>query len=286
MNEEMELSVDVGEVLNADAELVVRGSGGIRNSIRNRQLSLFKKQPKRSTVELVQRDLKVIEFILDMKFAGYSEVFEKFFSTTHAGNKTESKEWARKRLRQLENAGFLISAVSITGGPQVYCAAFKGYYTLKNLNPERTFPRPTATLDTRTFIHDKEVLLARLKIERAWGDIQWMSDRKLRQGFGEPFGLSGIHVPDAVFMQPELGWVAFELEIAIKTKDRYADKVARYVRLIRESRMKTLGIRNVTYRCLRSAVFEALAKECRPYGDMFSVELCDSLSNRELGVSV
>lgn len=252
----------------------------VGNEFRDRSLLNLKKKSKVLRVELVERDLKVIEFILDMKFAGYAEVFEKFFARTLRGVEAQSEEWARKRLRQLEKAGFLRAGISVTGGPWVYSATFKGYYALTNVYPERIFTKPTGGLDTRTFIHDKELLLARLELERLYGEVNWISDRKLRQDFGKAIGLSGVHVPDGLYEVQNEGLTAFELEIASKTKALYAIKIARYVRLIRESLGKPGGLKKVHYRCLRHCVFEALKEVTRPYGEMFFVEFREPLSNR------
>jgi hypothetical protein len=233
-------------------------------------------------LELVERDLKVIEFILDMKFSGCAEVFEKFFAKTHGEVQAKSPEWARKRMRQLVNAGFLRPSVSATGGPWVYSAAFKRYRALCEIYPEREFAKPSGGLDTRTFIHDKELLLSRLELERRGGEVNWVSDRKLRQGFERSVGLSGVHVPDGLYEVASDGLTAFELEIASKSLAVYADKIASYVELIRESDSKPGASRKVHYRCLKKSVFNSLKDETRSYGDMFFVELREPLSRRQV----
>lgn len=256
-----------------DEELSVVPREGVV-SVREEQLSFFGKRRSRVRVELVERDLRVIEFILDMKFAGCAEVFERFFSRVHDGEvMAASHEWARKRLRQLTQGGFLRAGVGVHGGASVYFATFKAFYALNSVYPERVFPKPTGGLDLRTFVHDRELLAVRMEYERTAPSVSWVSDRRLKQGFASDIGLSGVHVPDALIELPGAGLVAFELEIAMKSRERYRDKVARYVRLIRESRAKPKGLRKVIYRCLREPVFEALSKECRVYGDMFEVVL-------------
>lgn len=241
-------------------------------SIREEQLSFFGKSRSRVRVELVDRDLRVLEFILDMKFAGCAEVFDRFFSRVHDGEVVAaSHEWTRKRLRQLTQGGFLRAGVGVHGGAAVYFATFKAFYALSSVYPERVFPKPTGGLDLRTFVHDRELLAVRMEYERTAPSVSWVSDRRLKQGFASDIGLSGVHVPDALIELPGVGLVALELEIAMKSRERYRDKVARYVRLIRESRAKPKGLRKVIYRCLREPVFVALSKECRVYGDMFEV---------------
>ncbi len=243
-------------------------------SFREEQLSFFGKRRPHVRVELVERDLRVLEFILDMKFAGCAEVFERFFSRVHDGEvMAASHEWTRKRLRQLTKGGFLRAGVGVHGGASVYFATFKAFYALSSVYPERIFPKPTGGLDLRTFVHDRELLAVRMEYERTVPGVAWVSDRRLKQGSASDIGLSGVHVPDALIELPGVGLVALELEIAMKSRERYREKVARYVRLIRESRANPKGLRKVIYRCLREPVFEALSKECRVYGDMFEVIL-------------
>lgn len=259
--------------LKPDSRMEVIGGGGIRNSIREKQLSFFKKGQTRLCVELVERDLKVLEFILEMKFAGYSEVFEKFFSAPRTGGSTESMEWARKRLRQLEQAGFLQSEVSLLGGSKVYVVTLKGYYALSRVFPERGFPKPNVGLDLRTFAHDRELILFRLEVENGNGDVAWISDKKLKHGDGEVFGLSGGDVPDGLMKIPVLGWVAVEIEIATKARQRYRDKVQFYLKLIRDRKGESNAVQLVRFICLRESCFKILSDECSAYGDYFSVEL-------------
>lgn len=267
--------IQEGSVGSEDAVSVV--SREVVESVREEQLSFFGKRRSRIRVELVERDLRVLEFILDMKFAGCAEVFEKFFSRVHDGEVlAASQEWTRKRLRQLTQGGFLRAGVGIHGGASVYFATFKAYYALSSVYPERVFPKPTGGLDLRTFVHDRELLAVRMEYERTMPGVSWVSDRRLKQGFASGIRLAGVHVPDALIDLPGVGTAALELEIAMKSRDRYRDKVARYVRLIRDSRAKPNGLRKVIYRCLRKPVFEALSKECRVYGDMFEVVLSKS----------
>lgn len=267
------LAMVVG-LLVVPREGVVMSSRKHVDEVREEQRSFFGKRRSRVRVELVERDLRVLEFILDMKFAGCAEVFEKFFSRVHDGEVlAASHAWTRKRLRQLTQGGFLRAGVGVSGGASVYFATFKAYYALASVYPDRVFPKPTGGLDLRTFVHDRELLAVRMEYERLASNAVWVSDRRLKQGFASDLGLSGVYVPDGLMELPNGSVIALELEIAMKSRERYRDKVARYVRLIRDSRAKPRGLRKVVYRCLREPVFEALSKECRVYGDMFEVVL-------------
>ena len=252
--------------------------------LREEQLSFFKRSFKRNRVELVARDLEILEFILDMKFAGGSEVFTKFFSRVANDQDSTSTKWAKKRLMQLERGGFLRSAIGIGVREKVYFATFKAFYAVSTVSPERQFPKPTGGLDLRTFAHDRELLLLRMAYESQLGEVDWVSDRRLKQGFATDLGLSGVYVPDALVAMPAIGRVAIELEIAMKSQSRYRDKVSRYVRLIREGRDKPLGLRKVIFHVLRKPVFEVLKRECDIYQGMFEVILSPHLTCASGGV--
>lgn len=266
--------------LNSESvEAVVSEQGGCAPKKREQQLSFFKRRPKSHTVEIVERDLKVLDFILDMKFATAQEVYEKFFARSsdlpQVGHPTK---WTKRRLMQLARSGFLKSTIGIGVQELVYVATFKAYYLLNSFSPSVLRPKPTGGLDLRTFVHDRELLLLRMDFERRHGDVAWISDRRLKQGFGETLGIFGSDVPDAVLRLPDVGLVALELEIATKSRIRYREKISRYVRLIRESRGKPDGIKKVIYVCHRKLVFEILRDETRIYGGLFEVCLVEPLS--------
>ncbi len=257
---------------------LVEGGGDFKKA--EAQLSFFRSRPRRLAIELVERDLKVIDFILDMKFATATDIQQKFFARApELPPVLHPTKWAKRRLMQLSRAGFLRPAVGIGIRESVYFATFKAYYALNAVYPSELRPKPTGGLDLRTFVHDRELLLLRQEYAERFGEVDWVSDRRLKQGHGATLGLLGPDVPDAVIVLPEIGRVAIELEIASKSRARYREKIARYVRLIRESRTKPDGIRKVTYHCLRRPVLEIVRAETRIYGDLF--EVVDSNSSTE-----
>ncbi|MBN8540789.1 MAG: hypothetical protein J0L82_10420 [Deltaproteobacteria bacterium] len=266
--------------LDSDSvEVVVSEQGGFAPKKREQQLSFFKRRPRSPTVEIVERDVKVLDFILDMKFATATEVYEKFFARSpdlpQVGHPTK---WTKRRLMQLTRSGFLKSTVGIGVQELVYVSTFKAYYLLNSFSPSVLRPKPTGGLDLRTFVHDRKLLLLRMDFERKHGDVAWISDRRLKQGISETLGIFGSDVPDAVVKLPQVGVVALELEIATKSRVRYREKISRYVRLIRESRSKPDGIRKVIYVCHRKPVFEILRDETRIYGGLFEVRLVEPFS--------
>ena len=77
------------------------------------------KSKSAKSVVLTDRDFEVLEFIMDMKFAGVDEVFEKFFKVTLSNEPAKSSLWAKKRLMQLEQGKFLKGSCPLTGAVEL-----------------------------------------------------------------------------------------------------------------------------------------------------------------------
>jgi hypothetical protein len=82
------------EIANVD----VANSSGFRKSDKKAD---FRK------VKLTRRDLEILKFILEMKFASLAEIHWRFFRNLANGSESRSKIWSDQRLRQLCQAGFL-----------------------------------------------------------------------------------------------------------------------------------------------------------------------------------
>lgn len=226
-------------------------------------------------VELTKRDFEILEFMLDMKFASAREVFEKYFKETLSGEAAKSIAWAKKRLLQLERGGFLRAIYSFYDSTRYYVVTRKGYQTLVSILPEKEFTNYSGGFDLRTFIHDREVLFERLRIESTLQASNWISDRRLRAGHGSIFGFSGHYIPDGVFTLPSGEKEAVEIEISRKSTRKYRDKISRYVKLIRERRGDPSMVKRVRFRCYQSFVFNAIQEIARIHPETILVELCD-----------
>ncbi len=85
------------------------------------------------------------------------------------------------------------------------------------------------------------------------------------------FNFNSEFIPDAVVKRPNGDLEVLELEIAYKSRPRYLAKIQFFKDLMRNPENDKTRISKVIYVCMRPTVFKALAEECRPYGDMFSV---------------
>jgi hypothetical protein len=140
-----------------------------------------------------------------------------------------------------------------------------------NFKPELFVTKPSGGFDQRTFHHDRGVLKARLFLESLGLVNSWLSDRKLKSSTELTGGLSTHYIPDAIYVGPCRARVAFELEIAVKAKSRYQDKVKKYVQLMRAPNPSQKIFDRVQFVCAKDTVAKFLIKETRIYGELFQV---------------
>ena len=228
-------------------------------------------------VILTSRDLEVIEFIIDMKFASIDDIYRKFFRFTLSTEPSKSDFWTRKRLFQLEQGKFLKAHSVETKRLTYYTATFKAYYALSTIHPERAITKPIGGFDQRTFSHDKIVCKCRLDLEDVLKVSSWLSDRKLKSSSELSGGLSSVHVPDAIYTLPSGQRVAFELEISRKSKARYLDKIKKYVSVLRSQDLTKKKFDVVQFVCTQDPVFEFLSQNTKIYGSLFNVQTMSQL---------
>jgi len=219
---------------------------------------------------LTDRDLKILQFCSEMKFASLEALFEKFFALRIDGDPASSVSWTRKRLSQLEKASFLKGVYSFSERQRYYTGTMKAYFALKQVCTSQYLVRPTVGFDQRTFFHDKTVLLMRINFEKSHQCQNWISERQIRgaKELNDWFGAG--YVPDGIVHSSNGVRSAFELEIAVKSKKRYSDKIKRYIKLLRNSNRSLIDL--VHFVCARDSVLEILKTETRLYPDLFLIE--------------
>lgn len=233
-------------------------------------LSVNPKTTKSRAVILSDRDLTILEFLLDMKFASLKDIFERFFSVTLQGEPARSNEWAIRRLQQLEKAQLVKSVHSFSERRRYFIATLKAYRAVTDRKPMGFVSKPLQTIDLKTFLHDKMVLESRIILENQRAATCWVSDRKLRSSAELAGGLSKKYIPDGIYTEDNIK-TAIEIEIAVKSKVRYQDKIKKYVQLMRSQDVKHKTFDRVLFVCAKDNIFEFLSKETKIYGDLFEV---------------
>lgn len=183
-------------------------------------------------MKITNRDLEIIRFVLDMKFASIPDIHTKFFKYRNDGKVSESEWWARERLRDLVIHGFLRSVRFRFENKCYYMGTTNGYWFATNsISIDSPIAKPINKIDIRTFEHDCHVLSARLLLEGHEKVTHWQSDRQLKESYYDYFTRSSTRdfCPDGVYKSVNGKLIAFEYELAQKTKKRYQDKIRQYI---------------------------------------------------------
>lgn len=230
----------------------------------------FRKDSFENEVFVRERDLEIVRFLLEMKFSTTQQLFERFFKETRTGI-SNNMHWCQRRLSQIESLNYIKSIKSFYGGKRLYLPTPNGYYGFINMMRGKFVPKPFGGMDLNTFQHDLSLVDLRLEFEKKFKVTNWISDRVLRSDpiYKEVFDLD--HIPDAIFTTKENKKVALELEISVKGKKKYQEKINSYVRLMRKGESQS-PFEKVIYVCIRENVFRYVKRETEIYQDLFEVK--------------
>lgn len=240
------------------------------------QQKLIQKENFRLTV----RDLDIIEFVLEMKFSTIEDIHSKFFKYTKQGGKSLCLRWARERVANLVKANFL-KVVKDVCHKTLYIATTKGYLFLKNSRFGRLFSRPLADVDGRTYDHDQIVIQIRTLLEQNGKIVSWVSERQLSEFDEYRKYLSTEFRPDAIYKTKDGKKVAFELEIARKSKDRYQQKIKRYIQLMLENDKQPI-FDLVHFVCENETVMELIKDQTELFQSCFQFNLLSEIIEQRI----
>ena len=221
--------------------------------------------------------MDIFEFTLEMKFADLSSIHEKFFLNLRSGKRSVSDWWARERLKLLKQHGFLTAKRISFVGNSYFLATELAHIALTNMRYERSYVRPIRNIDVRSFDHDAKVIEARLALERLGRVTNWVSERRLKSEMTVASGFPRAYQPDAIYQNKHGEPMAFELELAPKTKGRYAEKIRKYVDVIRQAELGSQGFRGVLFVVCDDRVFNTLNDLTRRHDGKFKVEKFNEL---------
>lgn len=227
-------------------------------------------------MQITERDLEIIGFVLAMKFASVGDIHRKFFKIKRDGSFSNSEWCTRERLRQLIEMGYLNSVRYRFEQKSYYVGTKHGYDLIHYSAAALTPPKPIRQIDIRTFDHDLLVLKSRLVLEEFEKVKNWESDRQLKIQYTEYFQFRSCRdsTPDGVYWTSDGKRVAFEYEIARKSTQRYRDKIRKYV-----SRIRHEGVNegpkydHVRMVCERESVFRILKEQTKIYSQFFTIQL-------------
>lgn len=222
-------------------------------------------------IRFTERDREILLFLFNMKFAEREDLHQKFFSRLQNGERSQSITYAAERISLLKKQNLLFAMKHPLKWSSILLPSLRAYYLISEMCPGEKITKPTRSYDLNTFSHDLKLVKLRLVLEEMLGLTDWISDRQLRATPELTGGLSGTYVPDAIYTTPSGEKVALELEISTKAKDRYREKVKRYVYLLRSSK-EVKPFQRVQFICATEVVKRHLERETKLYPEYFSVE--------------
>lgn len=184
-----------------------------------------------SGFRLTERDFEIFKFLYDQKFCALDTLYFRFFDLRASVEDpiAENMPAARQRLGILKRAGFLKTEKVYSESKSVYLLAKKGFKALQERFPELTYGAPIQSVDFRNFEHDSRVNLIRVALERRGKALKWYPERRIRiagfRSLGSVPILPDTVIPDAVFLSSKGERVALELEISVRKKSRFRQKV-------------------------------------------------------------
>lgn len=178
-----------------------------------------------------KRDLEVLRFCLEMKFADVESLNQVFFDA-----ESQDMFGARKRIQKLEAVGFLRSVSLLSGtAKKFYLTTPKGHRELLKVATSGVIPSPVSKLSVVTFEHDLGVLKSRLELQRQGRASNWRSERLLKSQVEAATGrLKRDFMPDAIFTSKHGKVCAFEYENKPKSENQLREKVFRLNALMAE----------------------------------------------------
>lgn len=178
-----------------------------------------------------KRDLEILRFCLEMKFADVESLNQVFFDA-----KSQDMFGARKRLQKLEAVGLLRSVSLLSGtAKKFYLTTPKGHRELLKVATSVVIPNPVSKISVVTFEHDLGVLKSRLELQRQGRASNWRSERLLKSQVEAATGrLKRDFMPDAIFTSKHGKVCAFEYENKPKSEKQLREKVFRLNALMTE----------------------------------------------------
>lgn len=235
-------------------------------------------------INVTLRDLEIIKFILQMKFAKVEDIHKRFFRVKASGTESVTLRSAYRRLRLLEQNGFLTHTRNFLVNEKIYLATPKSFFLLqKNTSDFTSTPYPTKRLDHRTFEHDHLLVKLREVLENHHAVSEWKSDRYIRTAKEfETINHLKI-VPDGIFKSRDGQKIAFELELSLKSKSRYRSKIRTIVDYLRMHNLDR-AFNKVIFAYASKPVLNALSNEISIYPQYFTLVPLEKLQSLDASI--
>lgn len=184
---------------------------------------------------LTIRDMEILKFINEFGFFEMPQIEKRF---------------NMKKPRSYQVMSRLIDAELVKH--QRIFHGRHGVFYLSKRGADCTDLPPIKGIPKDNYIHQLKIIDLYLLLRTRFPDFNWISERRIKhEEFMEVIGKKHSHLPDGIFIDPDLGQIAIEVELTMKSKKRLEDILWDY--------MLHKHIKEVWYYCA-SDVAEKVAK--------------------------
>jgi hypothetical protein len=187
-------------------------------------------EKKSAGFRLTDRDVAILGFLMDQKFASLEQIYFRFFDVraSNLDPLPPGLHVTRQRIQVLMRGGLVSSQRVFSESKSLYLLTQFGHQVLESRRPEDVFAPATRDIDFRNYEHDTKINDCRIAIERAGKVVKWIPERRIRMnGFASQhsaYKLPKEIVPDGVFISSKGERIAFEIETTHRKKSRYEAK--------------------------------------------------------------
>lgn len=220
-----------------------------------------------------------------MKFSRVVDIYNKFFKINFSGHESLTLRSAYRRLQLLEENSFLLSTKNFESAEKLYLLSAKGYYLLLRTNRiHNTMAFPVRKIDSRTYAHDLKLIQIRQRLESDKKINKWVSERSLKsEAEYLPLQKQSIS-PDALIVDAVGNKYALELELTLKSKNRYKEKIKNIVDYLRNTPDNEKSFIKVIYLVDKKSIKSCLFSEILIYKRYFYIFSVDEFLNYSGGV--
>lgn len=227
---------------------------------------------------ITERDISVLHFIFQMRFATSLQIMKACFEERRDGKKRTSDLYIKRRLNQLVEAKLLLIGLPPVGGRQHYLYKIsRAGLRVIEAKGISTFVSHPPKLRNQDFNHDSHVIDCRINLEKANRAKDWIPEFQIRSRFNIFEKLPAKYIPDALFTNKLGELTALEMEISRKSMARYEEKIQKYVSLVRSHFDENITFKRVLFVTKNKDVFKILSEKTKIHSDIFRVETFDSV---------
>ena len=230
---------------------------------------------------LTPRDVEILGFLLDMKFASLEQLYFRFFDVRDKVTDPlpSGLHVTRQRLQILRRAGLISTRKVFSESKSLYLLTVQGFQVFQSKRPTDAYALPLREVDFRSYEHDTKVNDCRIAIERTGKVMKWISERQIKmKGFESEQSYQELPkeiVPDGIFISSKGERIAFEIETTVRKKIRYQEKKNSFLSVMSGSkpllhRVFWVGFTDRIYSDLKEIVSERPGFFVESYGHFLS----------------